>query len=91
MTAQWTNNGATYTTYTVDAADRVTQQVTDPSGLDRTTSISYTPDDQQASVTQSGPDGAVAADLLHLRPGREHAVAVGHRSWARAARRRGSR
>ena len=57
MTGHWTNNGATYTTYTVDAADRVTQQETDPSGLDRTTSISYTPDDQQASVTQSGPDG----------------------------------
>jgi RHS Repeat len=35
----------------------VTQQVVDPSGVDRTTSVSYTPDDKQASVTQSGPDG----------------------------------
>ncbi len=55
---QWTNsNWYTDTRYTVDAADRVTQQVTDPSGLDRTSAISYTPDDQQASVTDSGPDG----------------------------------
>jgi YD repeat-containing protein len=58
LTERWTNNGATDTTYAVDAADRVTQQVTDPSGLDRTTSVSYTPDDQQASVTDSGPGGA---------------------------------
>ncbi|HEV3380095.1 MAG TPA: LamG-like jellyroll fold domain-containing protein [Trebonia sp.] len=53
-----TNNGATTTDYTVDAADRVTQEVLDPNGLDRTTSISYTPDDEEASVTQSGPSGA---------------------------------
>ena len=57
MIEQWTNNRDTDTTYTVDAADRVTQQVTDPSGLDRTTTISYTPDDQRSSVTDSGPDG----------------------------------
>jgi YD repeat-containing protein len=55
---RWSNNQETDTTYTVDAASRVTQQVTDPSGLDRTTTISYTPDDQQSSVTDSGPDGA---------------------------------
>ena len=54
---QMSNNGETDTTYTVDAADRVTQQVTDPSGLDRTTTIGYTPDDQRSSVTDSGPDG----------------------------------
>jgi RHS repeat-associated protein len=52
-----TNNGETTTNYTVDAASRVTQKVLDPSGLDRTTSISYTPDDEQASVTQSGSQG----------------------------------
>ncbi len=48
----------TYTWFAVDAAGRTTQQVTDPSGLDRTTTVTYTPDDQRASVTQSGPDGA---------------------------------
>jgi YD repeat-containing protein len=53
-----TNNGGTTTDYTVDAADRTTAQVLDPSGLDRTTTISYTPDDQEASVTQSGGTGS---------------------------------
>ena len=57
LTEQWTNNGLTDTRYTVDAASRTTETVTDPSGLDRTTTVSYTPDDQQASVTGSGPDG----------------------------------
>src|SRR6185437_6411442 len=51
-------NGETYTTTAYDAAGRVTQQVTDPSGLARSTSVTYTPDDQQASVTQSGAGGA---------------------------------
>ncbi len=55
---QWADNGETDTTYTVDAADRMTQEVTDPSGLDRTTAITYTPDDKQASVTQAGAGGA---------------------------------
>jgi RHS repeat-associated protein len=58
LTQQVTNNGETTTDYTVDAASRVTQKVLDPSGLDRTTSISYTPDDEQASVIQSGAQGA---------------------------------
>ena len=66
---QLTNNGETATTYTVDAASRVTQQVTDPSGLDRTTTISYTPDDQQASVTESGPSGATQSTSYGYDPG----------------------
>jgi RHS repeat-associated protein len=53
-----TNNGATTTNYTVDAADRTTSIVLDPSGVDRTTSVSYTPDDHQATVTQTGAGGA---------------------------------
>jgi large repetitive protein len=57
LIAQLTNDEETDTTYAVDADGRVTQQVTDPNGLDRTTTISYTPDDQQSSVTDSGPDG----------------------------------
>ena len=64
-----TNNGETDTTYTVDAADRVTQQVTDPSGLDRTTTISYTPDDQRSSVTDSGPDGVSQTTSYTYDPG----------------------
>jgi RHS repeat-associated protein len=57
VTEEWTNDSDTATTYTVDADDLVTQEVTDPSGLDRTSTISYTPDEQQSSVTDSGPDG----------------------------------
>jgi RHS repeat-associated protein len=63
-----TNNGDTTTNYTVDAASRVTSEVLDPSGLDRTTSISYTPDDQQASVTQSGSGGATQSTSYTYDP-----------------------
>jgi RHS repeat-associated protein len=63
-----TDNGATTTNYTVDAADRTTQQVLDPSGLNRTTTISYTPDDQQSSVTESGPSGATQATSYTYDP-----------------------
>ena len=55
LIAQATNNGATTTDYTVDAGDRTTSETLDPSGLDRTTSISYTPDDYVASETLTGP------------------------------------
>jgi YD repeat-containing protein len=68
LAERWTNNGATDTTYAVDAANRVTQQVTDPSGLDRTTSVSYTPDDQQASVADSGPGGATQTTSYSYDP-----------------------
>ncbi len=37
----------------MDAADRVTFTVEDPSGLDRITTTSYTPDDKPPTVTQS--------------------------------------
>jgi YD repeat-containing protein len=48
LTAKVTNNGETTTDYTVNAGDEVTSEVLDPSGLDRTTTISYTPDDQES-------------------------------------------
>ncbi len=57
-TEEWSNNGETDTTYSVDAADRETGEVLDPSGLDRTTAIAYTPDDKPSSVTQSGSGSA---------------------------------
>ena len=55
---EWTRNGETYTTTAYDAAGRATQQVTDPSGLHRSTVVTYTPDDKQASVTKSGTGSA---------------------------------
>ncbi|MFI9384800.1 LamG-like jellyroll fold domain-containing protein [Kutzneria sp. NPDC052558] len=54
-----TNNGATTETSTIDAADRTTQTVTDPGGLNRTTTVSYTPDDKPAVTTMSDSTGAV--------------------------------
>lgn len=58
LVQQVTNNGATTTDFTVDAADREKQNVLDPAGLDRTTTITYTPDGKESSVAQSGPQGA---------------------------------
>lgn len=53
-----TANGATVTDYTVDAANRNTGQVLDPNGVDRTTTVSYNPDDLPAVTTQTSPPGA---------------------------------
>jgi RHS repeat-associated protein len=52
-----TNNGATVEAYSVDAADRTTQTVQDPGALARTTTVSYTPDDQAATTTQTDASG----------------------------------
>ncbi|WP_396447698.1 LamG-like jellyroll fold domain-containing protein [Actinomadura sp.] len=54
---QVTNNGATVTTATLDAADRPTRTVVDPDKERRTTTISYTPDDQVARRVQTDIDG----------------------------------
>jgi large repetitive protein len=55
LTSQATNNGATTTTYQVDAADRTDAQTLDPSALDRTTTYSYSPDDDLVNQTLTGP------------------------------------
>ncbi|HEY2448289.1 MAG TPA: LamG-like jellyroll fold domain-containing protein, partial [Mycobacterium sp.] len=60
LVAQVTNNGATTTNYTVDAADRVTSQTLDPSGLDRVTNVTYSPDDQVITKSLSGSAGTPA-------------------------------
>jgi RHS repeat-associated protein len=54
---QTTNNGASVTNTSVDAADRTTSTTEDPAGVDRTTSVSYTPDDEAATVTQTDSSG----------------------------------
>ncbi|MEU6942689.1 Teneurin-1, partial [Streptomyces rubiginosohelvolus] len=48
---QVTNDGRTTSTFTVDAADRVTSNVLDPGGLARATTVTYDPDDNV--VTES--------------------------------------
>ena len=53
-----TDNGGTTTTRTVDAASRPTVSTLDPTGVNRTTRISYTPDDAVATSTSSDAAGA---------------------------------
>ncbi|MFF9626852.1 LamG-like jellyroll fold domain-containing protein [Streptomyces griseosporeus] len=52
---QVTNDGRTTTTFTVDADDRVTSSVLDPTGVNRTTKVSYDPDDNVVSETETDP------------------------------------
>jgi large repetitive protein len=56
ITSEVTNNGATTTVYTVDAAARTTGITLDPAGVNRTSAFTYTPDDAVATNTIS--DGA---------------------------------
>ncbi|NUK10469.1 Teneurin-1 [Streptomyces lunaelactis] len=50
---QVTNDGATTTTFAVDAADRTTSSVLDPSGVNRSSTVSYDPDDNVVSETEN--------------------------------------
>ncbi|WP_163505155.1 LamG-like jellyroll fold domain-containing protein [Fodinicola acaciae] len=53
---QVTNNGATTAASVLDAADRVTSTTVDPTGVNRTTTITYDPDDRPLkSVVQGDP------------------------------------
>ncbi|MEV0742695.1 LamG-like jellyroll fold domain-containing protein [Streptomyces sp. NPDC050549] len=57
MVSQTTDNGETVTNYTVDAASRTTSTTVDPTGVDRITSVSYTPDDQVATQNDHDSSG----------------------------------
>jgi RHS repeat-associated protein len=48
-----TNNGTTTTNYSVDAANRTISTTLDPTGLDRTTAYSFSPDDFVVNTTVS--------------------------------------
>ncbi|MFJ8946846.1 LamG-like jellyroll fold domain-containing protein [Streptomyces sp. NPDC102395] len=52
---QVTNDGRTTTTFAVDAADRVTSSVLDPTGVNRTTKVSYDPDDNVVTESETDP------------------------------------
>ncbi|MFI5676910.1 LamG-like jellyroll fold domain-containing protein [Streptomyces cellulosae] len=52
-----TDNGETVTKYKVDAASRTTSTELDPTGVDRVTTVSYTPDDQIASENDHDASG----------------------------------
>jgi RHS repeat-associated protein len=58
LVRQVTNNGATTTTSAIDAADRPSSTTVDPGGVNRSTAISYTADDEVASSTISDGSGA---------------------------------
>ncbi|MET7380234.1 LamG-like jellyroll fold domain-containing protein [Streptomyces sp. NPDC005526] len=51
------DNGETVTKYTVDAASRTTSTELDPTGVDRVTTVSYTPDDQVATESDHDASG----------------------------------
>ncbi|HEY7814548.1 MAG TPA: LamG-like jellyroll fold domain-containing protein, partial [Nakamurella sp.] len=58
LIAKVTGNGATTTNYAVDADSRVASQAVDPSGLDRVTAYTYTPDDHVATQAVSQGSGS---------------------------------
>ncbi|MCX4609675.1 LamG-like jellyroll fold domain-containing protein [Streptomyces mirabilis] len=57
LTQQVTNGGTTTTTYAVDAASRTTATTVDPTGLNRTDTVSYDPDDHVVTSTHTGASG----------------------------------
>ncbi|MGI5518426.1 LamG-like jellyroll fold domain-containing protein [Streptomyces sp. CA-106131] len=57
LTQQVTNGGTTTTTYAVDAASRTTATTVDPTGLNRTDTVSYDPDDHVVTSTHTGATG----------------------------------
>ncbi|MDX6740735.1 LamG-like jellyroll fold domain-containing protein [Actinocorallia sp. A-T 12471] len=52
-----TNNGATTETATIDSAGRVVATALDPSGVNRRTTVSYTADDEIATLTETDNGG----------------------------------
>ena len=56
------NNGFTTTTFTVDAASRTTLAVLDPTGVNRSTTYVYSPDDRVTKQTVTGAGGASTTD-----------------------------
>ncbi|HEX6682259.1 MAG TPA: LamG-like jellyroll fold domain-containing protein [Candidatus Limnocylindrales bacterium] len=63
---QVTDNGATTTTFTYDAAGRQLTSTLDPNGLKRTTTHAYSPDDEVLTSTETDAAGAVVGFTEHL-------------------------
>jgi RHS repeat-associated protein len=68
LTKEVANNGGTTTNRTVDAAARPTSSTLDPTGVNRTTRISYTPDDAVATSTTSDATGATQVTSASYDP-----------------------
>jgi RHS repeat-associated protein len=58
LSAQYTNDYDTYTTYSVDAANRTT--AVNVNGVNRATTYTYTPDDAVATATTTGGGASVS-------------------------------
>jgi RHS repeat-associated protein len=66
-----TNNGRSTTATTYDAAGRTISTTVDPSGLARTTTLTYDADDNVVSTVSSGPDGTTGiSEALYDTAGR---------------------
>src|SRR5207248_966362 len=57
-----TNNGTTIAMATVDAADRPISTTVDPSGVNRTTTYAYSPDDAVLSTRTAAASGSTTTD-----------------------------
>ncbi|MET8131358.1 LamG-like jellyroll fold domain-containing protein [Streptomyces sp. NPDC005251] len=57
LTKEISNDGTTTTTYAVDAASRTTKTTLDPSGVNRSDTVSYDPDDHVVTSTHAGASG----------------------------------
>ncbi|MFE7752624.1 LamG-like jellyroll fold domain-containing protein [Streptomyces sp. NPDC057428] len=55
--SQTTDNGETVEKYKVDAASRTTETALDPTGVNRVTTLSYTPDDQVSTANDHDSSG----------------------------------
>ncbi|MFI7385966.1 LamG-like jellyroll fold domain-containing protein [Streptomyces sp. NPDC049813] len=57
LLSQTTENGETVEKYKVDAASRTTETALDPTGVNRVTTVAYTPDDQVATENDHDSSG----------------------------------
>ncbi|WP_240118379.1 LamG-like jellyroll fold domain-containing protein [Streptomyces sp. MUM 2J] len=85
---QVTDNGQVTSAFTVDAADRTVSSVLDPAGFARTTTVSYDPDDNVVSESETDPaSGEVSTkDTRYDKLGNVTGVTVHDGSTAPVAR-----
>jgi len=87
LVTRTTNNGATTTTFTVDAANRTTSSTLDPSGLKRTSTFEYSADDFQVAETVSDPSGVLSkSETIYDPMGRQIAFTRHNATMAPVAR-----
>lgn len=78
LLSKTTNNGFTTLAYTVDAAGRTTKQTLDPTGINRTTTMVYGPDDTVLSTIVADATGSQITDATYDPMGRMTSQTVRH-------------